>query len=407
MAYADNLPWCPQCEWNLDTFDPVFEERDEGILGALNRRAHAIGFRQGKEIVEELSGHEVPRPVPTAGSITLIAVSAVLYTVIAVLVFGGAWLISRLQPVEFFAGLAMIGVGWALRPRLGSRRRAMKVTWELSRDKTPAIFSLVDRVAAELGGRTPRTVAVGVHWNMEIGRFGLLRREVLTIGLPLFVTAQPQERIALLAHELGHQVNGDARRGLLTQPAVTAFGRLSRMTRLPIGGHVVYALAAMVLRLVSWLLLATHLGMNLLGAKESRRAEHYADQLSARIAGTRAAQSALDLIVLGPQMERLIDGIAARPAAAGTNWKASVDGARQLWSEGLDVRRQLTLRTEASAFASHPATALRHRLLGSTPFHDPALALTDDEIRRVDAELAGYAIAYDRFLRQLAGPSAE
>lgn len=389
-------------------YRPVFER--EGILGPLNRRAHAIGFRQGPQIVRELSGQDVPRPVPTAGSRTLVAVSILLYAIIAVLLFGGAWLVSRLRPVEFFAGLLMVGIGWSLRPRLGSRRQAMKVTWELSREKTPAVFALVDRVAAEIGGHTPHTVAFGVHWNMTIGRYGLRRREVLTIGLPLFVSAQPQERIALLAHELGHQVNRDARRGLLTQPAIVVFGRLSQMTRwrmLSARMPGAYVLVAMVARLMSWVFLAAHLGMNLLGSKESRRAEHYADQLSVRVAGTRAAQSAMDLIVLGAEMEHLIDGIAMRPESSGGNWKATVDRARERWSGDLEVRRQLTLRTEASAFASHPAAALRHRLLGSTPFHEPALGLTEAEIKRLDVELASYALAYDRFLRQLAGPSAE
>jgi heat shock protein HtpX len=227
--YRDQAPWCPQCEWNLDAYRPVYKR--EGILGSLNRRAHAIGFRQGPQIVRELSGQDVPRPVSTAGSRTLVAVSILLYAIIAMLLFGGAWLISRLRPVEFFARLLMVGIGWSLRPRLGSRRQAMKVTWELSRAKTPGVFALVDRVAAEIGGHTPHTVAFGVHWNMTIGRYGLRRREVLTIGLPLFVSAQPQERIALLAHELAHQVNRDARRGLLTQPAIVVFGRLSQMTR--------------------------------------------------------------------------------------------------------------------------------------------------------------------------------
>jgi Zn-dependent protease with chaperone function len=405
VSYGDAEPWCPQCEWNLDLYKPWFER--EGFEGSLNRRAHAVGFRQGPQIVRELAGHEVPRPTPTWHSRVLVGVSVVLYALIAALWTGGAWLVSRLRPVEFLAGAVMLGLGWALRPRLGSRRKALKVTWELNREQTPALFALLDRIAADVGGRTPDTVAFGVHWMLSIASVGLRRRQVLVIGLPLFVTATPQERIALLAHELAHQVNGDARRSLLTQPALTALGRIAVLTHWRTDLDIPFlTYVALLLRLIAYPAYAAHLGLSLLGSRESRRAEHYADALAARVAGTQAAQSMLDLFVLGHDMEKLIDGIAMRRGSQG-GWRSSVQAARRRWSEDLEVRRQLTLRLEASAFASHPATGLRRQLLGVTPFHHPALALTEAEVERLDRETGGYVLAYDRFLNTLAGPSAE
>ena len=50
------------------------------------------------------------------------------------------------------------------------------------------------------------------------------------------------ERVALLGHELGHFVNGDPRRGLLTQPALTMLASaadLFRPVRTTVGAGLV------------------------------------------------------------------------------------------------------------------------------------------------------------------------
>ncbi|WP_328822533.1 M48 family metalloprotease [Micromonospora rubida] len=59
---------------------------------------------------------------------------------------------------------------------------------------------------------------------------GPRRRRVLCLGLPLWGSLPAQERVALLGHELGHFVNGDPRRSLLT-PAFTMLGAAADLLR--------------------------------------------------------------------------------------------------------------------------------------------------------------------------------
>jgi hypothetical protein len=49
---------------------------------------------------------------------------------------------------------------------------------------------------------------------------GLRRRRVVHIGIPLWFTLEPQPRVAVLGHEVGHFVNGDLRRSLLVGSSI-------------------------------------------------------------------------------------------------------------------------------------------------------------------------------------------
>jgi len=392
---GDEAPWCPRCEWNLDAYRP---DPSAGVLRrSLDRRAHFVGYRQGGRIVRELAGQEVGPPVASRDRSILLVMSFVLTFLTVVLIGGGAWLMTLQRPGYFFLGLLSVVIGLGLRPILGRRRKILEYAIPVTRDRAPVFFGMLDRIAGEVGAPMPQTVAFDASWNALVAQTGLRRHRTMVIGLPLFVSARPQERIALLAHELGHLVNKDMRRGLLTQPALRTFGRLAEMAWFPMptrdNGLVLFSLAyilfVLAMRLVSALLFVIHLGFAVLGSREARRSEHYADALAARIAGTKATQSAMDLVVFGDDLHRAVVGAATRGGLA-AEWRSTVEGARELWAERLPERRQLTLRQQASAFASHPATGLRHRLLGETPYQPGALGLTSAEWERIDRELAPY-----------------
>jgi Zn-dependent protease with chaperone function len=56
--------------------------------------------------------------------------------------------------------------------------------------------------------------------------FGWRRRRVLMLGSGPLAVLAPQELVALIAHELGHARNGDARRGLVVGSAVSGLAEL-------------------------------------------------------------------------------------------------------------------------------------------------------------------------------------
>lgn len=82
----------------------------------------------------------------------------------------------------------------------------------------------------------------------------------------------------------------------------------------------------------------------------------------------------------------------AANGAAG--WREGVEIARGRMHERLNRLRQLTLRQDASLYASHPPSGLRHTLIASGPHRDPRVVLTEAECDRIDAELSKHERPY-------------
>ena len=70
-------------------------------------------------------------------------------------------------------------------------------------------------------------IVVDVDWNAAWTLAGWRRRRVLVLGLPMLAALGPQQRVALIAHELGHDRNGDVIRGLFVGSAVNGLRALS------------------------------------------------------------------------------------------------------------------------------------------------------------------------------------
>jgi Zn-dependent protease with chaperone function len=126
---------------------------------------------------------------------------------------------------------------------------------------------------------------------------------VLNLGLSLWGALTPQQRVALLGHELGHFSNGDIRRGFLVQPCLTTLGRLSDLfggrSRRSARGNIVgivQPLADALMRVLSFVFYLGNLGVQAVGLREAQRAEYLADQRAAALAGTRATAELLDLL---------------------------------------------------------------------------------------------------------------
>lgn len=109
------------------------------------------------------------------------------------------------------------------------------------------------------------------------------------------------------------------------------------------------------------------------------------------MAGSAATIACLDLdLVVG--MTTLL-GARSR---SNLDWLGGAELARTNLEPKLPRRRQLSLRREASVFASHPPTGLRGALIATAEYHSPRVVLTDAETERIDAELATLAKRYHR-----------
>jgi len=108
-----------------------------------------------------------------------------------------------------------------------------------------------------------------------------------------------------------------------------------------------------------------------------------------------AALTEMDFYLNAVGMSAVIGGRArSRQAAAG--WREGIEQARATQADRLGRLRQWSLRKEASVFASHPPTGLRHRMIQAAPFRQPAVVLTEAEAAMIDAELARYEERYRR-----------
>ena len=231
--------------------------------------------------------------------------------------------------------------------------------------------------------------------------------------MPLWQTLDPDQRLALLGHELGHQINGDVTRGIWTGTARgtlrewmvlinprtsraedRANRRVARGNSRATGAAGLAAVLAPVFMFIIFLppyllVLAANTVLHRLDRSAGWRAEYLADELGARLGSTQAAVGLMDQLALtdSVQVYRLrLHNTADKPADP---W----DGLRGYLASVPDHEKRRRQRVQelrgVRVDSTHPANALRRRLLLARPAQTGALAVTPDEWAAVEAELAG------------------
>lgn len=330
-----------------------------------------------------------------------VAVGVHLFTlaVVALGVLILAW--SNWSIFAIVISAALLGLAVLMRPRLG---RVPEETIDPA--AAPTLYGLVNRVAERVGTRPVWRIVLDPDFNAAFGVVGWRRRRVLVIGYPLWNLLAPQERVALLGHELGHSVNGDHRRGLLVGSSLRSLVDLYVTLRTTSGeqetliGMVVSALS----RLVTWVLAMPVLGLVLLQerllAQSGQRAEYYADHLAAGIAGPAHTMSMLEKLRLAePAMAALGTAVIRRDEdiwASGRAWLAGRSAADQA---------RLSAHDEASPHridASHPKTRLRVGAIRARAYGGDVLVLNSSESARIDGELVPLLPGVTREIRDAA-----
>src|SRR6184192_2228243 len=327
VTERDALPWCSSCEWNLERYEP---ERRRPELGwpLVDRTTHRLAYRLAQRQFTALAGRPVGRPGWSVARIVLLFAAVVLLAgTLACLAFGIYLIAYHFPTFLIIPGTVLVLIAFALRPRFP---RLDPYAEPLTRDQAPTLFGVVDRVAAAVGAPPPQVIAIDDGFNAWATACGIRRRRVLCLGLPLLGVLRPQERVALLGHELGHFVNGDIRRGPLTRVALSTLGELAELLRptrrQPFsGGGLVNAVS------------------ELLARRDAQRAEYLADELGARAGGSTACTTLTDILVA----EDVVTMMIMREARLGRGpdgWRAAVDQAREALLPRLRGLRQLSVR---------------------------------------------------------------
>jgi heat shock protein HtpX len=311
----------------------------------------------------------------------------------------GVWLIVHVGSfVPDLVGVIAILTAFALRPKfrgLGRYQVPVKAT------DMPHLNRLIGEVATATRAPRPHTLLFTTSFNAGSGCYGLRRRRFVEIGLPLWLSLTPQERVALLGHELGHFVNGDVRRGPLTRFAFDFFDTLVALSTpaksrpgsvgMRASGAVGDMLSRWLMWIVRWFFELCQLIVDGLGMRASHHAEYASDTLAAWVGGSASATSMLDTLLLGDACYRTLRRAIrtdASKAVSPAAWHAQILADRQEISGAVKTLRQMSMRDSASLFASHPPNGLRAQLVESRSQISAAVVLTAADAAQIDIELA-------------------
>ncbi|MBC2904299.1 M48 family metallopeptidase [Streptomyces cupreus] len=391
--------WCAACDWNVDPTRP--EERH----GRLERTRRALARRHGEKLLAEVTAGGTLQARRDAPALLAYAIALAVHGMTLVLALAGVWFVVRgWGGFGMVPGLFLLLLAWALRPRLN---RLPDDAPLLRRAEAPELFALLDEVARVAGTRGVDVIAVGAELNASVTTYGVRGHRLLTLGLPLWEILTPQQRVALLGHELGHYGNGDTRHGLVVATAfrsLTAWRYYFTPIADPTPMQMVVNLVCFVPSLLvqGVLLLLDHLTL-----RTTQRAEYLADRVATRAGSIEAAVGLMDRLLVVDSAAMTLRREANQAGLGGP--RRADDGTDGLWErraahmasipehEYERQRRAGALRGH-SVDATHPPTHLRRACLVSGAA-TPAAVVTDaDRELRIAAELAG---ARGRVARQI------
>ncbi|MEU0566693.1 M48 family metallopeptidase [Nonomuraea sp. NPDC005983] len=296
----------------------------------------------------------------------------------------GIYLVTRLTVVGILYGLVALHVAWLLRPRpVPFPASAMPLT----RSDAPHLYALIDRIAVELGAPRADLIAISGEVNASFRTYGWRRSHLVEIGYPLWLILSPQERVALLAHEMAHSSNGDARHGLVVGSALHSLYQLRMLTSFgwrpgdgvsAFIGECLLAVLGVPVRALTFLL-------ELLLNHSSQHAEYRADEMQAQVAGSAAAASLLDVLTTrAPSVSSVLKSSAV---AVGTEnlWTTIRSRANAVSDAELEQRRDAARVEKARVDTTHPPTHLRMQRVLALQHPEPRVPTPNME--QIEAEL--------------------
>ena len=384
-----HVVWCDACDWNVDPSggEPTTSRRARRAVArtvAEAERARRAAARGGRSSW----GDRVLLGVPIALALGVHALT------VLVLVSGVFALTQWPLVIGIPIGVSLLvgGVGLVPRPK-----RIRKEATVLTRETASELFALLDEVSAAEHAARIHCVVLSTQFNASTTTVGVRRRTIVIVGVPLWLALQPQERLAVLAHEVAHQVNGDIRRTSIVGTSLASLETWVVALEPRFSRGAVAALIALFLRALRGVaqgVLAVQLRLTY---RSHRAAEYAADLLAARIASTDAAVSALDRMVAEPSCMRAL--ARASRTADGSLWASLV-----AWREALPEREHERLRrvarmTTPHVDETHPPIMDRIDLLRSLPRDEAAIVLDDARGARIDLEILDAAVELEGELR--------
>ncbi|MBC9715234.1 M48 family metallopeptidase [Streptomyces sp. TRM66268-LWL] len=385
-VHADHVVWCRACDWNVAPELFVF-----GLGRTAERRAEVAG-QEAEQVYQELvrDGEFGRRSRWTAARIAAYTVSCGVVGASVALAGGGVAVLvtGGLNPLSLSLGLVLLFFSAVLRPWVPPLHPQLPT---LDRQAAPRLFALLDKVAREVGTRGVDLVVLEPGFNAYVTS-RRPRQRVLCIGLTLWETLTPQQRVALLGHELGHFTNGDTRHGLVVGNALgtLAWWRHWLDPGRWRGGRLRYWFGHGVLRWPWYAADGLLRLLDRLSLRGATRAEFLADELAARVASSEAAYGLAERLLHADRAVKALDALLV---------DGLVDWRRGPWRDAaraaLDLphhERERLLRLSQLQWHyqddTHPPTHLRLALAEQRAYGEARVECGRQQAEAIDRELA-------------------
>ncbi len=369
------IRWCLACEWNLDP----------GADGSPRARRAA---RRNEASAERLLARGARRWSGAGAVVAVVLGVAPLLGTVVCLAGGLALVVSgRHSPLLVGLGVILAVVAVAVVPR-PPRLDPQAVVVDVA--EAPRFWELLGDIARAVGTTPPKLVVLDLEPTASVGNVGVRSRTVLSVGTPLWATLDGQERVGLLAHELGHLAHGDPRRGRLvalgTQTLVRWWVALLPPPSTRPGGPARWAenLTAAVFRwlVAGWLAVIARVQFPAV-----QRAELRSDRVAASVAGWEGYTRLLHHLRYCGRLGHAVDLAVAR--RDGVDLHASVvDSLRSLPPQEEERLRRLAAREPYDRRLTHPPVRIRLRAVDGMQDAGGAVVPDADRWAAIDAELA-------------------
>lgn len=296
------ITWCEACHYNIKP------ESKKEKKHRFDKMYDKLGEKFGQSMFETMANQ---REKSFSYSIVLVMFLATLIHSMFICLFLTAVLIPFIWGITFgttiLIGLSLL-FGWLLRPRLNKLNDSDRV---FSRHELPALFKIMDDICCKEKIKPIDGVILNGEYNASIGSYGWKQKRIITIGLPLFHVLRFNEKVSILAHEIGHLHHGDTLKawyiGTAQDSLATWFEILHPDENDSTENMWLFEIPAYYI--MKWLSYIPYAGYYLFGQllyQDSQRAEYEADQFQASISGSEVAISAMEKMPLANIVESII-----------------------------------------------------------------------------------------------------
>ena len=394
-------PWC-ECGWNLLA---IVEERPAsvGVDGKkkrdlLDETYIALNKQRGQAVYEKLN-----RLADFGASFRF---SRFCFYTLCLFVWSGSLvsLIFAIATLYYFPFniltlifvLVLIALTYVVIPRLESPPADT-----VSERKCPKLWETISKVSVEIGIERPDALVVDSGFTASSRYYGLTQSKFLTLGLPLLLFLNKDERLALLARELSHFDHRDPARGALSQQCILSLMHWHKMLYpdeiLARGEELSAAFGNAAMRCLARIPAALIWLMLRIRWEDSLTCQYLADRCSAQISGKAAA---IGLLVKGHFGQKFDTFVQRQTLKKGE--KNLFDSLTEFIAnfpqrEHKKASLQCEL-AETSLSNDTPPTCWRKKLLEDYEESEPKIVLTAEENELIDKELASLCPSIEKAL---------